>query len=61
MKHNLLRKLSASLKSNFENEAGVTALEYAFIAGLVAIIVVAAVETVGTEVSRLFNSVLSGF
>jgi pilus assembly protein Flp/PilA len=61
MKHRLLRKEPRSLKSKFENEAGVTALEYAFIAGLVAITVVAVVQTLGTEVSGLFNSVLSGF
>jgi pilus assembly protein Flp/PilA len=61
MKQRLLRKLLRSLKAKFENEAGVTALEYAFIAGLVAIAVVAAVQTLGTEVSGLFNSVLSGF
>ena len=61
MKHRLLRKLPASLKPKFGNEAGVTALEYAFIAGLVAIAIVAAVQTLGTDVSGLFNSVLSGF
>jgi pilus assembly protein Flp/PilA len=48
------------LNSKSENEAGVTALEYAFIASLVAIAVVAAVQTLGTDVSGLFNSVLSG-
>jgi pilus assembly protein Flp/PilA len=57
----LLQKLSASPKPKFEDEAGVTALEYAFIAGLVAIAVVATVSTLGTEVSGLFNSVLNGF
>jgi pilus assembly protein Flp/PilA len=39
----------------------VTAIEYAFIAGLVAIVVVGAVTTLGTGVSSLFNSVLGGF
>jgi pilus assembly protein Flp/PilA len=43
------------------DEEGVTALEYAFIAGLVAIVVVGAVTTLGTGVSGLFSSVLSGF
>ena len=61
MKHRLLRKLPRSLNSKLENEAGVTALEYAFIAGLVAIAIVSAVQTLGTNVSGLFNSVLSGF
>lgn len=43
------------------NELGVTALEYAFIAGLVAMAIVAVVTTLGTSISGLFGSVLSGF
>jgi hypothetical protein len=45
----------ASLWLTAGDEAGVTAIEYAFIA------VVAAVTTLGTGVSGLFNSVLGGF
>jgi pilus assembly protein Flp/PilA len=51
----------ASLRAMAGDDAGVTAIEYAFIAGLVAIVVVAAVTTLGTGVSGLFNSVLGGF
>ncbi len=40
---------------------GVTAIEYAFIAGLVAIVIVGAVTTLGTSVSSLFGSVVGGF
>jgi Flp pilus assembly pilin Flp len=36
-------------------------LEYAFIAGLVALVIVAAVTSLGTAVSGLFESVTSGF
>ncbi len=43
------------------SQSGVTAIEYAFIAGLVAIAIVAAVTTLGTTVSDLFGSVLGGF
>jgi len=43
------------------NESGVTALEYAFIAGLVAMAIVTVVTTLGTSISGLFGSVLSGF
>jgi pilus assembly protein Flp/PilA len=43
------------------NQSGVTAIEYAFIAGLVAIAIVTAVTTLGTSVSGLFGSVLGGF
>lgn len=51
----------ALLRVTAGDEEGVTAIEYAFIAGLVAIVVVAAVTTLGTGVSGLFNSVLGGF
>ena len=43
------------------DQRGVTAIEYAFIAGLVAIVIVAAVTTLGTSVSGLFGAVLGGF
>jgi pilus assembly protein Flp/PilA len=42
------------------DQSGVTALEYAFIAGLAAILIVAGVTSIGTEVSGLFNSVTVG-
>lgn len=44
-----------------KNQTGVTAIEYALIAGLVAIVIVGAVTALGTSVSGLFQSVLSGF
>ena len=49
------------LRRLVRNERGVTALEYAFIAGLVAIAIVGVVTSLGTSVSGLFGSVLSGF
>ncbi len=36
-------------------------MEYALIAGLVAIVIVGAVTALGTSVSGLFSSVLTGF
>jgi pilus assembly protein Flp/PilA len=50
----------ASLPELVKDAAGVTALEYAFIGSLVAIAIVAATTLLGTEISGLFNSVLSG-
>jgi pilus assembly protein Flp/PilA len=51
-----------SIKKLARNESGVTVIEYAFIAGLVAIAIVAIVTTLGTSVSGLlFGPVLSGF
>ncbi len=40
---------------------GVTAIEYAFIAGLVAMVIVAVETALGASVSGLFTSVLGGF
>ncbi len=51
----------ATIAKLARNEAGVTALEYAFIAGLVAMAIVSVVTTLGTSISGLFGSVLSGF
>ena len=45
----------------FRDRRGVTAIEYAFIAGLVAIVIVTAVATLGSELSGLFNSLTNGF
>ena len=44
------------------NQSGVTALEYAFIAGLVAIAIASVVTTLGTTVSGvLYGAILNGF
>jgi pilus assembly protein Flp/PilA len=61
MRRHFRESLVAALWRLSKKDAGVTALEYAFIAGLVAIVVVTAVSTLGTNLSGLFNSVLSGF
>jgi len=56
-----IKEVLASLARLSRNESGDTAMEYALIAGLVAIAIVAAVTTLGTSVSGLFGSVLGGF
>jgi len=40
-----------------KNEDGATAIEYALIASLIAIFIVAAVQLVGTQVSTVFTEV----
>jgi pilus assembly protein Flp/PilA len=45
----------------FRDRRGVTAIEYAFIASLVAVVIVTAAATLGTRLSGLFNSLTSGF
>jgi pilus assembly protein Flp/PilA len=49
----------ARVKSFLANENGATAIEYALIAGGVAVAIVTAVNGLGTKVTLLFNSVSS--
>jgi pilus assembly protein Flp/PilA len=46
-----------SIKNFINDESGVTAIEYAMIAALIAVVIVAAVRSLGTKVSSLFTSV----
>ena len=46
-----------SIKNFVVDEAGVTAIEYALIASLIAVFIITAVQTVGTKVSTVFNEV----
>jgi len=39
------------------DESGVTAIEYGLIAALIAVVIIAAVKTVGTSLSGTFTSV----
>jgi pilus assembly protein Flp/PilA len=47
--------------SGFRGEEGVTAIEYAIIASLIAVVIAVAVGTLGVTVSGLFNRVASGW
>jgi pilus assembly protein Flp/PilA len=46
-----------SMKNFAADESGVTAIEYALIASLIAVAIIGAVTTVGTKVSTVFNDV----
>jgi pilus assembly protein Flp/PilA len=46
-----------SIKSLVVNESGATAIEYALIASLIAVAIIAAVSTVGGNVSTVFTEV----
>ena len=47
-----------NLIAKFSNkEEGVTALEYALIAALIAVVIIVAVQTVGTQASTSFSKV----
>lgn len=47
----------ALLAQFLNNEDGATAIEYALIASLIAVFIVAAVQVVGTQVSTVFTEV----
>jgi pilus assembly protein Flp/PilA len=46
-----------SIKNFAADESGVTAIEYALIASLIAVFTIVAVQQVGTQVSTVFNDV----
>jgi pilus assembly protein Flp/PilA len=52
-KENLMTRVQAFLS----DESGVTAIEYALIASLIAVFIIVAVQLVGTQVSTVFNEV----
>jgi pilus assembly protein Flp/PilA len=45
------------LKRFLTNEDGVTSIEYALIASLIAVFIIAAVQLLGTQVSTVFTEV----
>ena len=45
------------IKTFAVDESGVTAIEYALIASLIAVFIITAVQTVGTKVSTVFNEI----
>ena len=45
------------IKTFIRNEDGATAIEYALIASLIAVVIITAVQTVGTKVSTVFTEV----
>jgi pilus assembly protein Flp/PilA len=46
-----------SMENFVSDESGVTAIEYALIASLIAVFIIVAVQAVGTKVSTVFNEV----
>jgi pilus assembly protein Flp/PilA len=55
----LTTMLRASLQKLTTDRRAVTAIEYALIAALIAVVIIAAVTSLGTNVSSTFNSVAS--
>ena len=48
-----------SIKNFAADESGVTAIEYALIASLIAVFIIVAVQSVGTQVKTVFNEIAS--
>jgi pilus assembly protein Flp/PilA len=46
-----------SIKRFVQDEEGVTAIEYGLIAALIAVVIIAAVRTVGVDLTAVFNRV----
>jgi pilus assembly protein Flp/PilA len=53
------KRMIKSLKNFVANESGATAIEYALIASLIAVAIIAAVTAVGTHLQNTFNEVSS--
>lgn len=49
----------AGIFSLLPNDCGATAIEYGLIAALIAVVIVTAVTTVGTNLSATFNTVVT--
>ncbi|MDP3210469.1 Flp family type IVb pilin [Methylotenera sp.] len=52
-----MKKLYLGLQRFINDEEGVTAIEYALIAALIAVVIIVAVRTTGTEVRDTFTAI----
>lgn len=48
------------IKRFINEESGATAVEYAIMASLIAVVIVAAVQAIGTSLIPIFNAVAAG-
>lgn len=54
-----MKKLFLAVQRFINDDEGVTAIEYALIAALIAVVIIAAVKATGKSVCDTFNSVIS--
>jgi len=59
-KENIMKTLIAGLKNFINDEEGVTAIEYGLIAALIAVVIIAAVTLVGSNLNLIFSKVCKG-
>lgn len=55
----MLTLLSKMARAISENRQGVTAIEYGLIAGFIAVLIIAGVKSIGTNLSTTFNRISS--
>ena len=53
----MTRKITRLARCLWKDEGGATAIEYGLIAALIAVIIIAAITLVGTDLSNMFNQV----
>jgi pilus assembly protein Flp/PilA len=54
-----VKKLILGVQRFLKGEEGVTAIEYGLIAALIAVVIITAVQLVGTNLTAVFNTVAS--
>ena len=52
-----LQTLGFNLKNRLSNEKGATAVEYGIMVGLIAVVIIAAVSLLGTNLDAMFDKV----
>lgn len=52
-----MKNLTNNLKRFFQDEEGVTAIEYGLIAALIAVVIVASVAIIGTQLNLVFKDI----
>lgn len=52
-----MKKLYSGVQRFIRDEEGVTAIEYALIASLIAVVIIVAVRTVGQDVNNSFQAI----
>lgn len=53
----MTHKITSLARCLWKDEGGATAIEYGLIAALIAVIIIAAITLVGTDLSNMFNQV----
>lgn len=58
--HKVEADMNQVIRDFLHNESGATAIEYGLIAALIAVVIIGAVQTIGTNLSDTFGKVAAG-